>query len=78
MKYMNLSIRKIHDAILKGEVTPLELVKEALEKAKKDDNNAFEYICEKEALDKVTSLVTVFIFRFPIRYFIKDKILIKP
>ena len=56
MKYMNLSILQIHEAILNGEVTPLELVKEALESAKKDDNNAFEYICEKEALEKVNNL----------------------
>ena len=56
MKYMNLSIREIHDAIIKGEVAPLELVKEAIESCKKDDNNSFEYICEKEALEKVTKL----------------------
>ena len=56
MKYMNLSIREIHNTILKGEVTPLELVKEAIESAKKDDNNAFEYICEKEALEAVSKL----------------------
>lgn len=53
---MNLNIREIHNAILKGEVTPLELVKEAIESAKKDDNNAFEYICEKEALEAVSKL----------------------
>ena len=56
MKYMNLSIVELHNAILKGEVTPSELVKEALELAKKDDCNSFEYICEKEALDKVSKL----------------------
>ena len=56
MKYMNLSIEQIHSALLKNEVTPLELVKEALELAKADDNNAFEYICEKEALDAVNKL----------------------
>lgn len=56
MKYMNLSITKIHEAILKGEVTPLELVKEAIEACKKDDNNAFEYICEKEAIERVNKL----------------------
>lgn len=56
MKYMHLTIEQIHAAILKGEVTPLELVKESLEAAKKDDNNAFEYICEKEALEKAIHL----------------------
>ena len=56
MKYMNLRITQIHDAIVKGEVTPIELVKEAIELAKKDDNNAFEYICEKEALERANNL----------------------
>ena len=53
---MHLSISKIHDALLKGEVTPLELVKESLRLAKSDDNNAFEYICKKEAIEKVKAL----------------------
>ena len=56
MDYLTKSIVEIHEAILKGEVTPLQLVKEALQKAKADDNNAFEYILEKEALEKVASL----------------------
>ena len=56
MKYMNLSLTEIHSALIKGEVTPLELVKEAIELAKKDTNNAFEYICEKEALERVKTL----------------------
>ena len=56
MKYMNLSILEIHEAILSGKVSPEELVKEALEAAKKDDNNAFEYICEKEALERAKKL----------------------
>lgn len=56
MKYMNLSIEQIHAALLKNEVTPLELVKEAIELAKQDNNNAFEYICEKEALEAVSKL----------------------
>lgn len=56
MKYLSQSIRDIHQALLNNEVTPLELVKQAIELAKKDDNNAFEYICEKEALEKVDKL----------------------
>ena len=56
MNYLSHSIVDIHNAILEGKVTPLELVKEALELAKKDNNNAFEYICEKEALDRVQNL----------------------
>lgn len=56
MDYLRLSITEIHNALLKGEVTPLDLVKEAIRKAKEDDNNAFEYICEKEALKAVSKL----------------------
>ena len=56
MGYMHLGLLEIHNALLKGEVTPLDLVKEAIELAKKDDNNAFEYICEKEALEKLNNL----------------------
>ena len=56
MSYLSKSIIDIHNALLKNEVTPLELVKSALELAKQDNNNAFEYICEKEALEKVSNL----------------------
>lgn len=56
MSYLDKSIHTIHDAILKGSVQPLDLVKEAIALAKADNNNAFEYICEQEALDKVSKL----------------------
>ena len=56
MSYLQKSIFDIHTAILNGEITPLELVKEAINLAKQDDNNAFEYICEKEALERVNNL----------------------
>lgn len=56
MKYLQLGIVDIHNHILAGDVTPLELVQEALSSAKNDDNNAFEYICEKEALADVKKL----------------------
>lgn len=56
MSYLDLTVTEIHSAILEGKVTPLELVKEALLRAKNDDNNAFEYICEEEALKAVSSL----------------------
>lgn len=56
MDYLKLDIVSIHEAIINNEITPLELVKCALEKAKNDDNNAFEYICEKEALAAVGEL----------------------
>ncbi len=56
MGYMSKSLTAIHNAIINNEVTPLALVKEAIKLAKEDDNNAFEYICEKEALEKVNKL----------------------
>lgn len=56
MSYLDLSIVEMHDAILNGKVTPLELVTEAIARAKSDNNNAFEYICEKEALEAVAAL----------------------
>ena len=56
MKYMNLTIDQLHDLLVNKEVTPLDLVKEAIELAKKDTNNAFEYIMEKEALEIASKL----------------------
>ena len=48
--YRGLSIEKLHELLVAKKVTPLELTKEAIELAKKDTNNAFEYIMENEAL----------------------------
>lgn len=56
MSYLDLTIKEIHDAILAKKVTPEELVLEALKRAKADNNNAFEYICEKEALEELKNL----------------------
>lgn len=56
MSYLDLTIVEIHDAIINGKVTPLELVKESLARAKANTNNAFEYIYEKEALEQVSKL----------------------
>ena len=51
MNYLSKNIYEIHEALVNKEVTPLDLVKEALEKIKKDTNNAFEYVYEKEAIE---------------------------
>ena len=51
MNYLSKNIYEIHKALVNKEVTPLDLVKEALKKIKKDNNNAFEYIYEKEAIE---------------------------
>ena len=56
MSYLDLSIKEIHQAILEGKVTPIELVLESLQRAKEDSNNAFEFICENEALKEVENL----------------------
>lgn len=56
MDYLKLSISEIHKAILAGKVSPKELILSALKKAHEDKNNAFEYICDKEALEQVENL----------------------
>lgn len=56
MNYLNLSIIELHEALVNKKITVLELVKEAIQAAKNDDNNAFEIICEKEALIKAEEL----------------------
>lgn len=54
--YRGLSIEELHDLLVTKKVTPLDLVKEAIELAKKDTNNAFEYIMEDEALKMASEL----------------------
>lgn len=56
MNYRGLSIDELHALLVAKKVTPLELAQEALALAKKDSNNAFECIMEKEALDFAASL----------------------
>ena len=57
MSYLDLTIREMHEALVAKKVTPLELAKEAIERAKADKNNAFELITEKEALEFAATLV---------------------
>ena len=56
MDYRKLSITELHKALVNGDITPLELTKQAIANAKKDTNVSFEYICEKEALEAVRHL----------------------
>ena len=56
MDYRNLTLIELHNALVKGDINPLDLTKEALKNAKADTNNAFEYISEKEALEAVALL----------------------
>lgn len=59
MKYLNKTIVELHELLIKKEVTPYDLALEAIENAKQDTNNAFETICEKEALEFASSLKEV-------------------
>ena len=56
MSYLDLTISEIHQALVKKETTPVELVKEALARAKANQDNAFEKIVEEEALKEAESL----------------------
>lgn len=56
MMYRGLSIDQLHELLVSKKVTPLELVEEALKLVKKDSNNAFEYVMEKEAIYFASSL----------------------
>lgn len=56
MSYLDLTVKEIHQAIIEGKVTPFDLVKEALVRAKESKENAFEIICEEEALKSVQNL----------------------
>ncbi len=55
--YLDMTIEELHTLLVEKKVTPLTLTKEAIEKAKRDQNNAFETICEKEALEFASTLV---------------------
>lgn len=56
MSYLDLTIKEMHEALIRKEVTPLELAKEAIKRAKEDCNNAFETILEEEAIRIASSL----------------------
>ena len=45
MDYLSLTIEELHSLLVEKKVTPLELTKLAIEKARNDSNNAFETIC---------------------------------
>ncbi len=55
--YLDKTIVELHNLLVKKEVTPYELAQEAIENAKNDSNNAFETICEQEALDFAKTLI---------------------
>lgn len=53
---LDLTIKEIHDALMNREITPLELTKEALKRAKESKENAFEIILEEDALSLAQEL----------------------
>jgi len=53
---ISLNIKELHELLVKKEITPLELTKAVIEACKKDTNNAFEYIAEKEAIEFASNL----------------------
>ena len=54
--YEGKSILELHELLVSKKVTPLDLAKDAIELAKKDNCNAFEYIMEKEAIEIASNL----------------------
>ena len=54
--YQGKSILELHELLVTKKVTPVELAKDAIEAAKADNNNAFEYIMESEAIEIASSL----------------------
>ena len=74
--YRDLTILELHDLLIKKEVTPLELVNEAISLVKADTNNAFEYIMENEAIELANKLGEPEIdnYLWGIPFIIKDNI----
>lgn len=76
MDYLSLTIAELHEQYVKGLVTPLEVVKQAIEKAKKDDNNALEAVMYESALAFAEQLSKEEVEKdnllWGIPYFVKD------
>ncbi|NCA96418.1 MAG: Asp-tRNA(Asn)/Glu-tRNA(Gln) amidotransferase subunit GatA, partial [Methanomicrobia archaeon] len=49
MHILDLTIAGIHQALVNKEITPLELVEEAIRRIEKDDHNAFEALMIDQA-----------------------------
>lgn len=54
--YEGKSILELHELLIAKKVTPVELAKNTISLAKKDNNNAFEYIMESEAIEIASNL----------------------
>ena len=78
-KYIDLSIKEIHDLLKKKEIKPIDLVNEALEKIENSDLNSFITIDREGAIKKAKELENVnvtddLLFGIPIA--IKDNIMV--
>ncbi len=56
MEFLDLPLKELHLALVNKKVTPLELTKLALERCHSNKENAFEKICDEEALSFAASL----------------------
>ncbi len=78
MNYLDLTIKEIHEALLKKEVKVSDLVKEAIERCKNDNFNALEATNYEEALKEAYELdkeeVPSDNFLFGIPYICKDNL----
>nr|MCR5332791.1 Asp-tRNA(Asn)/Glu-tRNA(Gln) amidotransferase subunit GatA [Bacilli bacterium] len=54
--YKDLSIRELHSLLVSKKISPVELTQYVIDLLKKDDNNAIEYLMEKEAIAYASSL----------------------
>ena len=78
-KYLNLSIKEIHELLKKKEIKPIDLVNEAIEKIEKSDLNSFITLDKEGAIKKANELSNVevpddLLFGIPIA--IKDNIMV--
>ena len=78
MSYLDLTIKEMHEALLKKEVKVSDLVKEAIERCKNDKFNALEETNYEEALNEALKLdneeVPADNFLFGIPYVAKDNL----
>jgi aspartyl-tRNA(Asn)/glutamyl-tRNA(Gln) amidotransferase subunit A len=79
-KYLNLSIKEIHELLKKGTITPTTLTEECLSNIEKSDLNAFISVDREGALKKASELDKMeipddLLFAIPIA--IKDNIMVK-
>ena len=55
-RYLDLSIRELHELLVSGKVKPKDLVLEAIDKLENSDLNAFITVCKDEALKRAEEL----------------------